>query len=116
MKSNIAEVCLAHSQGSKLVRAYLRTDLLDQRRVVMDAWGAYVMERVAEARIAEADKPFVSEVTEPGIGTGRSRRTADMAVVKRLLVEGRTVTEISRELDIPRQTVYRARDSMREVE
>jgi len=36
-----AELCLAHTVKSATVRAYLRTDLLDKRREIMNAWEAY---------------------------------------------------------------------------
>lgn len=38
----VAEKCLAHAVGSEVERAYARTDLLDQRRALMDAWSAFV--------------------------------------------------------------------------
>ena len=38
----VAEMALAHAVGNKVERAYLRTELLTQRRVLLDAWGAYV--------------------------------------------------------------------------
>ncbi len=38
----VAEMALAHAVGNKVERAYLRTELLDQRRVLLDGWGAYV--------------------------------------------------------------------------
>ena len=37
-----AELCLAHSVGTKTTKAYLRTDLLDERRKIMDAWAKYI--------------------------------------------------------------------------
>lgn len=37
-----AEVCLAHSVGSKASQAYARSDLLDLRRPVMEAWADHV--------------------------------------------------------------------------
>ena len=37
----VAEMALAHSVGDKTERAYLRSDLRDLRRDLMDAWGAY---------------------------------------------------------------------------
>jgi integrase len=36
-----AEMCLAHLVGTKVTRAYLRTDLLDKRREILDAWADY---------------------------------------------------------------------------
>ena len=38
----VAEAILGHRERSAVVRAYRRTDLLDARREVMDAWAAYV--------------------------------------------------------------------------
>jgi integrase len=38
---NVAEACLAHKERDKVVRAYLRTDLLEERRLVMDKWSAH---------------------------------------------------------------------------
>ena len=38
----IAEYCLAHAVGNAASQAYNRTTLLDLRRPVMAAWGAYV--------------------------------------------------------------------------
>ena len=35
------EMCLAHTVGSTTVRSYLHTDLLDKRRVIMEAWASY---------------------------------------------------------------------------
>jgi integrase len=37
-----AEHQLAHVVGGKVVRAYARSDLLDQRRKVLEAWEAYL--------------------------------------------------------------------------
>lgn len=38
----VAEVALSHSVGSKVTRAYLRTDYLDERREMMEHWGQFV--------------------------------------------------------------------------
>lgn len=40
----IAEAALAHAVGNQVEAAYMRTDLLDQRREIMEKWGAYVTE------------------------------------------------------------------------
>lgn len=37
----VAEVALAHTQGSKIVAAYQRGDLLDKRTRLMEAWAAF---------------------------------------------------------------------------
>jgi hypothetical protein len=36
------EMVLAHAFGSQTVRAYFRSDLLEKRRVIMDAWAKYI--------------------------------------------------------------------------
>lgn len=38
----VIERCLAHSTGSQSVQAYLRTDQLERRRELMEAWNEYV--------------------------------------------------------------------------
>lgn len=38
---HLAEKCLAHSEKDKVKAAYQRSDLLDKRRVVMDAWAKF---------------------------------------------------------------------------
>ena len=43
----IAEMSLAHRVGSNVERAYARSDLLAQRRALMEAWSAYVSGREA---------------------------------------------------------------------
>ena len=47
----IAETILAHVSGSKVVKAYRRTDYLDQRRVLMDRWAKYVTSSKAVSRL-----------------------------------------------------------------
>ena len=37
----VAEAALAHSFGSKVERAYARSDLFERRRILMNAWGQY---------------------------------------------------------------------------
>ena len=41
--SDLAEMCLAHLTGNAVTRAYMRSDLLDKRRPVMDAWASFVV-------------------------------------------------------------------------
>jgi integrase len=38
----VAEIALAHRVGSKTEQAYLRTDLREMRKSLMQAWGEYV--------------------------------------------------------------------------
>ncbi len=44
----VSEAALAHSLGSKVVAAYLRTDFLEERRPVMQAWADYCLGVVAQ--------------------------------------------------------------------
>tara|TARA_R110002051_G_C8677331_1_gene491262 strand:+ start:175 stop:1359 length:1185 start_codon:yes stop_codon:yes gene_type:complete len=39
---DVAETCLAHTVGGKVERAYARSDMLDQRRVVLQHWADHV--------------------------------------------------------------------------
>lgn len=41
-RRDIVEMCLGHAVGSAVERAYRRGDALDRRRVVMDAWSAFL--------------------------------------------------------------------------
>jgi integrase len=36
---DMAEMALAHNVGSEVERAYRRTDMLEKRRAMMEAWG-----------------------------------------------------------------------------
>ena len=40
----VMELALAHSAGSNVERAYARSDLLDQRRLLMDAWASFIFD------------------------------------------------------------------------
>ena len=40
--AEVAEACLAHVPKSKVVQAYQRSDLLERRAEVLEAWGGYV--------------------------------------------------------------------------
>ena len=47
IERHVAEMALAHSVGSEVERAYRRTDMLEKRREVMDAWGLAVRNETA---------------------------------------------------------------------
>lgn len=49
----VAETALAHKVGGKVERSYSRSDLLDQRREVMAAWGAFVTCAPGHAKAGE---------------------------------------------------------------
>jgi integrase len=38
----VAELCLAHTVGSQVSRAYQRSDMIEKRRQFMDAWSLFV--------------------------------------------------------------------------
>ena len=42
----VMELALAHSAGSNVERAYARSDLLDQRRDLMNAWASFIFDNV----------------------------------------------------------------------
>ena len=39
---DVAETVLGHSIGNKIERSYARSDLLDRRRLIMEAWADFV--------------------------------------------------------------------------
>ena len=39
----VAETCLGHAVDSKVVRAYRRTDYLEQRRALMERWASHLL-------------------------------------------------------------------------
>ncbi len=41
----VAESALAHLSGDAVERAYARSDVLEKRRKMMDAWAAYLAEK-----------------------------------------------------------------------
>jgi integrase len=41
-RHDVCESALAHVSGNSTVQAYLRTDLLDKRRELMDAWAEFI--------------------------------------------------------------------------
>jgi len=43
----VAEMALAHSVGNATQQAYLRSDLRDMRRALMDAWGRYTCQALS---------------------------------------------------------------------
>lgn len=46
VRFEVAESCLAHQEQSAVVRAYSRTDYLEERREVMQKWSDYVFEQL----------------------------------------------------------------------
>jgi integrase len=49
--ADVIEMSLAHSIGGKVQKAYLRADLLDRRRKLLDAWGRYVTTPLKSAQV-----------------------------------------------------------------
>lgn len=54
---DVAEAALAHIVGGKVERAYARSDLLDRRRLLMDAWANYVT-RSSSADVVPLSRGF----------------------------------------------------------
>ena len=50
----VAEICLAHAMGPAYEAAYRRTDMLERRREVMDAWAEYI-EKAAQRAESNGD-------------------------------------------------------------
>ena len=42
------EICLGHTVGSKVERAYRRTDMLERRRRLMEAWSGFLNGQATE--------------------------------------------------------------------
>ncbi len=38
----MAEMALAHNVGTEVERAYRRTDMLERRRAMLEAWGRFL--------------------------------------------------------------------------
>lgn len=51
---DVTETALGHIVGNKVERSYARSDLLDQRRILMDKWAAYVTG--AEAKVVRLSR------------------------------------------------------------
>ncbi|MCC0071098.1 MAG: integrase arm-type DNA-binding domain-containing protein [Rhodobacteraceae bacterium] len=47
---DMAEIALAHNVGSEVERAYRRSDMLERRRVMSEAWASFVMDAPATHR------------------------------------------------------------------
>jgi integrase len=47
--SDMAELALAHSVGTKVYRAYQRSDMVELRRAMMGAWAAFLRGETVEA-------------------------------------------------------------------
>jgi integrase len=45
---SVAEQCLAHSVGSAVTAAYLRTSLLEKRRPIMQSWSDFVTGKTSD--------------------------------------------------------------------
>lgn len=44
----VAEKCLMHSTGNHVVRAYQRSDLIDQRRILLQQWADYLLPKMLD--------------------------------------------------------------------
>jgi integrase len=52
---DVAEMCLAHVVGTKVQRSYQRSDLIDQRRALMQRWSNYVNGCASEQASGDMD-------------------------------------------------------------
>nr|WP_321253275.1 integrase arm-type DNA-binding domain-containing protein [uncultured Ruegeria sp.] len=50
---DLAEIALAHTVGSDVERAYRRTDMIERRRAVMEAWGAFLRGAATSANVTK---------------------------------------------------------------
>lgn len=50
---DMSEIALAHNVGSEVERAYRRSDMLERRRAMMAAWGAFLGGREAGANVVQ---------------------------------------------------------------
>jgi hypothetical protein len=55
LQHEIAEAALAHAVGDETERAYRRSDALDRRRELMDAWASFCFPTPAEV-VSIADR------------------------------------------------------------
>jgi integrase len=55
---DMAEMALAHSVGSEVERAYRRTDMIERRRALMEAWGQAVRGEVAGGNVVRITRDF----------------------------------------------------------
>jgi hypothetical protein len=82
----VAEASLAHKLGNKVATAYLRSDLLDLRRPLMEEWGEYLT-RSAKAvpALASSDSRLrtlpVDDSPHPGAGRRAVPRRKRAAVL-----------------------------------
>jgi integrase len=56
----VVEAALAHTIKDKAEAAYARSDLLEKRRVLMDAWGAHCIERRGQVVVLSAQRALAA--------------------------------------------------------
>jgi hypothetical protein len=47
----LAETALAHSVGDQTERSYRRSDAIERRRTLMDAWGTFLDQPAADGKV-----------------------------------------------------------------
>ncbi len=52
----VVEQAMGHQVGTQVERAYRRTDVLDKRRALMDAWAAYCEPRPRQSAVAQFNR------------------------------------------------------------
>lgn len=80
---DLAERALAHTVSNKVEAAYHRTDLLDQRRPLMQAWADYCSSQI-KTKLAGGNDSVQSETdARPAcIGQGDAVRIAESSIVE----------------------------------
>ena len=84
----VAETIMAHSSGSKVVRAYHRTDYPDQRRELLERWAKYVcacqIHRKAAVRRARELRRMleINSAEETAIASGLDKSSGGWALRK----------------------------------
>jgi integrase len=71
--SAVSEAALSHTIKDKVMAAYQRSDLLEKRRPLMEAWGAFVTSMVTGATLDAAGLPPPSRPTPPNASEAEVR-------------------------------------------
>ena len=66
----VAEAALAHNVGNSTEAAYMRSDLFDQRRVLMDRWGQFVTSGTVEEENDDQTEETGAEAEKRGPSPG----------------------------------------------
>ena len=62
----VAEQALAHAVGSQVEQCYARSDVLERRREVIEAWGAFWSDRSRCLGLRRGSRPYRPRIQAPG--------------------------------------------------